>query len=305
MKSLASISIVVPTYRRADMLTELSHALVPQLRDGVEVLIVDNCPDGSARETVAGFVADHAHFYYLHEPQSGVVHARNAGVAGARGEYILFLDDDEVPSKNWVAAFSNLAKQDVMAAFGRIVPRYEDEPSIELHTMLNRCFSREFDHPSGHDLTPSFVDLGTGNAMFHKKRCFGNDVPFDARFNHSGGEDTHLIKTLVNRGAVLSWCPAGLVEELVPAARMRAQYLRERRYAQGQLRCQILARSPRISDRIKVPIWMGVGAMQMVIYGAKMAFGKDVVANKIRYQGGLGKLMWWHSKGVGEYANAG
>jgi len=42
---------------------------------------------------------------YVHEPSTGVVHARNRGVREAGGEYLIFLDDDEVPAAGWLNAF--------------------------------------------------------------------------------------------------------------------------------------------------------------------------------------------------------
>lgn len=97
-------SIVITTYRRTAMLAELLGALRPQLRDhAVEVIIVDNCPDASARKVVRG--EGDAALRYVHEKRSGVVHARNTGVAAASGAYVIFLDDDEVPCIGWLDAW--------------------------------------------------------------------------------------------------------------------------------------------------------------------------------------------------------
>lgn len=310
MKTPPSISIVIPTYKRLDMLAELTQALLPQLAaigDRVEMLVIDNCPDGSARETVAEMTGDVAAVRYIHEPRAGVVHARNTGVTAATGDYILFLDDDEVPSAHWLSAFAALADREVVAAFGRIVPRYEGTPEIGLKPLLDRLFSREYPDPTGADIVAHYPELGTGNALFHKARCFDGDTPFDARFNERGGEDIFLIKSLVDRGDTLSWCPDGLVEELVPAARMKAQYLKERRYNQGQQRCLFLAASPKAGDRIKVVAWMGVGLVQTVLYSVKAVIaglrGAPQAADyKVSIHGGLGKMFWWRGTAGEGYA---
>ncbi len=85
------------------MLEELLEALAPQLSARpVEAILVDNCPDASARAMASAFAPL---VRYVHEPSTGVVHARNRGVREAGGEYLIFLDDDEVPAAGWLNAF--------------------------------------------------------------------------------------------------------------------------------------------------------------------------------------------------------
>ncbi|MES2541481.1 MAG: glycosyltransferase family 2 protein, partial [Pseudomonadota bacterium] len=88
-----SLSIVVPTFRREEFLPPLFQAVATQIGTvavPVELVLVDNSPEGSARAIPApDFVR------YVHEPRTGVAQARNRGVAEARGGYVIFLDDDE------------------------------------------------------------------------------------------------------------------------------------------------------------------------------------------------------------------
>jgi glycosyltransferase involved in cell wall biosynthesis len=61
-------TIVITTFRRMPMLAEVLEALGPQLPGrAVEVLVIDNCPDASARQTVGS--AGHAGVRYVHEPR--------------------------------------------------------------------------------------------------------------------------------------------------------------------------------------------------------------------------------------------
>jgi len=310
MKTVPSITIVIPTYKRLGMLAELSQALLPQLeKTEAEVLIIDNCPDGSAHDLVKEYATRSPAIKYLHEPRPGVVHARNTGVQAAKGTYILFLDDDEVPSENWLAAFAALAEQDVTTAYGQITPRYEDTPDPVLKPLLDQLFSRKYPETTGANIAAHYPELGTGNALFHKERCFESETPFDVRFNQRGGEDIFLIKGLVERNETLSWCPDGLVEELVPAPRMKAQYLKERRYNQGQQRCLFLRSNPNLSERIKIIPWMGVGLIQTTVAAGKLALAQitgssTAVLHKIQMQGGLGKLFWWREPTHSHYAGS-
>jgi len=159
MKTVPSITIVVPTYKRLGMLAELSQVLLGQLeRTEAEVLVIDNCPDGSAQELVKSYSAKSPTIKYIHEPRPGVVHARNTGVKSAQGTYILFLDDDEVPSSGWLAAFAALAQKDVTTAYGQITPRYEETPDPVLKPLLDKLFSRKFEETAGADIVAHYAE---------------------------------------------------------------------------------------------------------------------------------------------------
>jgi glycosyltransferase involved in cell wall biosynthesis len=293
------ISVVIPTFQRPQMLAAALRALVPQLASAdAEVVVVDNCPDASARGQVAALTESGLALRYHHEPRRGVAHARNAGVLMARGAYIAFLDDDEVPDPGWLEGFVEHAGSGVTVAFGRIRPRYETVPPPELRGLTDRLFSRDYPEESGADITAYCAHLGTGNALFHKARCFSRDRPFDPRFNRSGGEDIWLIRGLVERGERLHWARRALVEELVPSARTTEAYLRGRRYNQGRLRCIFLADAGGMGNGFKVVQWMAVGLAQSVAYGV-LAMASAVVsrrraaAYRIQFCGGLGKVLWW------------
>ncbi|MFN3577727.1 MAG: glycosyltransferase family 2 protein, partial [Tabrizicola sp.] len=99
-----SFSIVVPTFRREAYLPPLFAAVARQraaIPETVELLLIDNSPEASARS--AGAAAPEF-VRYFHEPRTGVARARNRGVAEARGSHVIFLDDDETPAPGWLAA---------------------------------------------------------------------------------------------------------------------------------------------------------------------------------------------------------
>jgi glycosyltransferase involved in cell wall biosynthesis len=296
------LSVVIPTYRRAAMLAELLDALAPQLFPDAEVLVVDNDPEASARATVARY----AGVRYIHEARRGVVNARNRGVAEAQAPHIVFIDDDEVPSPGWLAAFAGQARAGVVASFGRIVPRYEGTPPANLKPLLDALFSREADGPTGTDITPIWNYLGTGNAMFERRFCFPDPDPFDARFNSSGGEDIWMIRSLLQRGARLTWNREAMVEEQVPAARMTADYLERRKFGHGQQRVIFAYGEGGLRPGLSALAWMGVGAVQfvghgLVASGLKLVGSPRAAAAAAKMQGGLGKLMWRSGRAGAHY----
>ena len=302
-----SATILIPTYRRGPMLTELLASLAPQIdgADGVDAVVIDNDPEGSARAIVAPFEAG-GRLRYVWESRRGIVHARNRGLAEATGDYILFLDDDQVPGADWLAAWLAQADGVVKASFGRTLPRYAGTPPTGLKTLLDSLFTRDFDLPTGADITHRWAFMATHNSMFLRSFCFPKADPFDIRFNARGGEDIWLLMDLMRRGARLQWNREALAEELVPADRMTLAYLKGRKFNHAQLRVIFMRGAGGARGWANVALWMGIGALQVAGHGARAAaFAVAGNARKdeeiARVNAGLGKLLWWRSQASRDY----
>ncbi|HBG61316.1 MAG: hypothetical protein A2Y03_00140 [Omnitrophica WOR_2 bacterium GWF2_38_59] len=99
------VSVVIPTYNRASMLKRAVESLLKQEHRNIEIIIVD---DGSEDDTenVIAEIDDTRIQYIKSEGNNGVSFVRNVGLRHATGEYIAFLDSDDV-------FFSNKIKEQV------------------------------------------------------------------------------------------------------------------------------------------------------------------------------------------------
>jgi glycosyltransferase involved in cell wall biosynthesis len=144
------ISVIMPTFRRPHTLVAALKSVIEQDGVRVEVLVIDDCPDGSAEKCVARM--GDARIRYLRNPQpSGGRPAilRNLGLPLATGELIHFLDDDDiVPPGHYkavLAAFDRMPHVGVvfgrMQGFGerRAEVRSEQRLFIEAARRASRC----------------------------------------------------------------------------------------------------------------------------------------------------------------------
>lgn len=88
------VSIVIPTYNRAELLKEAVKSLQNQTYGNIEIIIVDDCSVDGTEETVKS-IGDSRITYLKHEVNKGGGEARNTGIRHASGEYIGFLDSDD------------------------------------------------------------------------------------------------------------------------------------------------------------------------------------------------------------------
>ena len=95
-------SVVIPTYNRAGFIADTLRSVLAQSFAALEVLVVDDGSQDNTAEVVAQLAAD-ARLHYLPKANEERGKARNYGLARARGEYVLFLDSDDLLHPNHLA----------------------------------------------------------------------------------------------------------------------------------------------------------------------------------------------------------
>lgn len=90
------LSIIIPVYNSEPYITDLIECLAPQITDEVEVIVVD---DGSDR----AFKTDYSWIKVFRQKNKGAAAARNTGLNKAQGEYISFIDSDDMVSERYIS----------------------------------------------------------------------------------------------------------------------------------------------------------------------------------------------------------
>lgn len=114
------VSIIMPTYNRADVILRSIKSVLKQTYDKFELIIID---DGSTDQTEAVITElnDQRIRYLKSETNRGACHARNRGIASAKGEYIAFLDSDNIWDRRYLDSRLTIlekARKDVGGVFG-------------------------------------------------------------------------------------------------------------------------------------------------------------------------------------------
>lgn len=90
-------SVIMPTYGVGDYITDALGCISMQTYDNFEVIIVDDCSPDNSGELAKAFTQRDDRFYYVkHDVNKGVSEARNTGIEHATGDYLLFLDPDDL-----------------------------------------------------------------------------------------------------------------------------------------------------------------------------------------------------------------
>jgi len=92
--NLPLVTVIIPTYNRADLLPRAVRSVLNQTYASLELLVVDDGSTDETAEVMKGFEDPRVRFLRL-EKNQGQCAAMNAGIKAARGEWMCFLDSDD------------------------------------------------------------------------------------------------------------------------------------------------------------------------------------------------------------------
>lgn len=229
------ITVAICTLNRAESLRRTLESLASmQLWDDLswEIVIVNNNCTDHTDEVISAFV-DRLPLRREFEPQRGLSRARNRAVETAKGDYIIWTDDDVVVDPGWLAAYGKAFRRWPEAAVfgGRIIPKYttpvpkwiaESEAILWDTVFAGRDFGDEFLPLSEMRLPygPNFALRATEQRMFRYNTDLGH-----AANQRRRGEETDVVMRILRSGASGYWVPQAQVEHCSDATQQTRDYV--------------------------------------------------------------------------------
>jgi glycosyltransferase involved in cell wall biosynthesis len=126
------ISVIIPVYKVEAYLTVCVESVLAQTYEQLEIILVDDGSPDNCPKICDEFAARDSRIRVIHKENGGLSSARNAGIDAARGEYLAFLDSDDL----WTPVFLERlcrAAQETGADFAVcLFRRFRGDPPKEL-----------------------------------------------------------------------------------------------------------------------------------------------------------------------------
>ena len=206
---MSKVSIVVATYRRDAALKNALESLSTQTYDDFEIVLVDDNAVPEWNEKVKGIVDEFKNqhpsidiLYIVNSTNQGSAKTRNIGIEASSGEYITFLDDDDIyfPSKveNQVA-FMKQGEYDYSITDLRLC-----DESDKLVEMRKRSYIKKTDSAELLKYHLKYHLTGTDTMMFKKEYLLkiGAFAPIDV------GDEFYLMQRAINGNGKFGYFPS-------------------------------------------------------------------------------------------------
>ena len=208
------MSMVVPTYNRRRILSRTLPSLLGQEGPGGEyevIVVVDGSTDGTL--SLLSGMGSESRLRVVAQSNRGLASARNRGAAEARGELLLFLDDDMIAAPDLV----RVHMEEHGASRDRLILGQMGLASGVRRSFLKqgveewgRAFAERVSVP-GYQF--GFDDMHFGHASI-ARRLFHDAGGFDESFVAFGNEDYDLGWRLIHRGVEARFAPLAVALQI-------------------------------------------------------------------------------------------
>jgi GT2 family glycosyltransferase len=200
MSSL-QFSIVIPTYNRPDRLCNCLQALsqLDYPQDRFEVIVVDDGSEKPLDSVVTPFQAM-LNLTLLRQGNAGPASARNTGAAVAKGQFLVFTDDDCAPTPNWLNALAEQFQQTPNALIGGQTLNALPDNLYSTASQLLIDYLYEYyncPHTDGDSATAQFF---ASNNFALPADMFRSMNGFDTSFPLAAGEDREFCDRWLEQG---------------------------------------------------------------------------------------------------------
>ena len=228
-----TISFIICTYNRDKYIYEcLSRLAKNTEQDDWEIVLVNNNSTDNTAAECERFVRDYKpkNYRYFVEMQQGLSYARNRGIAEADGEWFVFLDDDAMVEKDYIANLrSRLAQHPEAGAFGGpIEPFFEGEKPKWL-SPWTMCFVSAIDLGPQVRLFPQKsypigANMGISRVTIEKVGMFNTALGRTGN-NLLGGEEKDIFNRIRQTDIPILYFPDIKVQHCIPPKRTTNDYI--------------------------------------------------------------------------------
>lgn len=230
-------SVVICTWNRCDLLRQTLEQMTRiRAPDGArwELLVLNN-NSTDATEAIAKSFESRLPLRYYFEPKPGKSNALNLAIREAKGDYLLYTDDDVLVAEDWMIEYAAAFQRhpDVAIFGGAIDPWFEGEPPAWLPTVLPIVESAyairrmPVDAPES-SMVANFLPFGANLAL---RKAEQERFLYDPKLGPNAdtqmrGEETAVILKMLESGIKGVWAPRARVRHFLPKHRQTEGFLR-------------------------------------------------------------------------------
>lgn len=305
------LTVAIPTYNSATRLPQVLEALCHQNNTeqiAWEIIIIDNNSRDNTAQVIKDYQSNWSENYplkYYLEKRQGPAFARVRAIQEAKGTYVAFLDDDNIPAPDWIAAAYEFWNNHPQAgAFsGQIHGEFEVNPPENFKQIAAFLAIRE-PGPKAFMFDPDNLQLPPSAGLVVRRQAWQDAVPNTPKIAGTQkealvrGEDYEVLLYLHKAGWEIWYNPAMHINHLIPSWRLERDYLLSLARACGLATCQLRMINAKTMEKPVIWVRTILGNLRRMVQ-QQLKYGDNLKHELIPafemefYRGSLMSSFYW------------
>ena len=228
------LSIIICTYNREKYIRPLLESIAKNdyPTTDYEIILVDNNCTDNTHGVCEQFAAAHKEvaFRYVIESEQGLSAARNKGIKEAKGDIIIYVDDDALVDSDYIRIYAEhfAVHPDTMAAGGPIEPLYETKEPSWMSPYTKALLTAWMNYGTQVREYPNGRYPGGGNAAY-RKEVFDRVGLFNTELGRKGNlllasEEKDIFDKMKALGMKILYLPTPVLHHSIPQAKLEEDY---------------------------------------------------------------------------------
>lgn len=306
-----SLTVAIPTYNGAERLPKVFEALRHQRhRESIDwdIIVIDNNSTDTTHQVIQAYQGNWNKSHplsYCFEAKQGQAFARQRAIKEAKGLYIAFLDDDNIPATDWIDAIRDFSRSypQVGAFSGQIHGEYEVEPPENFQQIAAFLAIREHG-PRPFRFDPENLRLPPSAGLVVLKQAWRDAVPGQPKLkgrigrNMVSGEDYESLLYLHQAGWEIWYNPKMHINHCIPRQRLEREYLLSLARGIGLATCQLRMINAKTLDKPGILVRTILGNLRRIVRH-RLKYGKRLDSDLIPavemefYRGSMMSFLIW------------
>jgi len=236
------LTAVICTYKRPSYLEKCICSILKNNFLNYEIIVVGQGDDEFSEQVIKNKFPNHPKVRYTHIEKIGLSYARNVGIKNAKGEVIIYIDDDAEASQNWLEGYCeifNEIKPTPAMAGGPIVPVWEiNKPEWfpkEREFLLGIYHIGDSICPYPEKDLPIGANFAIRRDIAEQYGGFDERVGFNESRKNSmiAGEDSLIALRVKGDGHSIYYHPKAMVTHHIGANKLKKKYFLKRHFWEG------------------------------------------------------------------------
>lgn len=270
------LSVIICTYNREKYIGNLLESIAKNdfNKADYEIVLVDNNCTDNTKAICDKFASTHPdiNFNYVVETEQGLSAARNKGIREAKGELLVYVDDDALVDTWYLQTIVEYMSNhtNIMACGGPIIPLYETEEPEWMSSYTKALLTGWMDYGDDIRLYPNGKYPGGGNSayraeVFQKVGSFNTELGRKGN-NLMGAEEKDIFDKMVAQGMRFIYLPKMILHHIIPQKKLEQDYF----------------------DRLTLQI--GISERKRTLAISKTKYGKRLFSECIKWAGTI--VLW-------------